>query len=142
MRSLLAVASVALLLGCAQKSPTVSSGSAMLQALKGQTCQSGNTNQLNLIYTIDQQKNGQWMVHDVFGSQGTPEAYMRDVGWLPASVDVASLVFQGESALIRLTPIDTHTVQADFSSTAAGRGLSTATLTCTPAPPEKRLPVA
>jgi hypothetical protein len=127
-----------------------------LIGLQGQTCR-GNTGMFDVVYSIDS-KDGQWVVHDLFGLKGTPESAMKDVGWLLASLsgvpsnmayrskadDVAypifnTLSFQGMSALITLTATGEHTVAGHFSQTKVGRsGVFDYTLTCTPTPPEQR----
>jgi hypothetical protein len=93
---------------------------------------------MNVVYTIDQ-KNGQWVVHDLFGPQNTAESNMKDVGWLPATVDGDSLTFQGMSSRITLTAKDTHTVDAHFMQTNPEQpGVVDRTLTCTPTPAAQR----
>ena len=109
----------------------------LLPQLVGQTCR-GNTGLMNVVYTIDQ-KNGQWVVHDLFGPQNTAESNMKDVGWLPATVDGDSLTFQGMSSRITLTAKDAHTVDAHFMQTNPGQpGVVDRTLTCTPTPAAQR----
>jgi hypothetical protein len=112
---------------------------ASLQDLIGQTCRSrpDNTGLFDMVYTIDQ-KNGQWAVHDIFGLKGIEESRMKDVGWRPATVSGSSLQFQGLGAYITLTVKDAHSVDANFSSTRPGGGVSNATLICTPTPADQR----
>jgi hypothetical protein len=108
-----------------------------LIGLKGQTCR-GNTGMYDVVYTIDE-KQGQWLVHDLFGLKGSAETTMKDVGWLPATLTNDTISFQGMSAYITLTTIDQHTVAGHFSGTNPRRsGVFDYTLTCTPTPPEQR----
>jgi hypothetical protein len=90
------------------------------------------------VYTIDQ-KNGRWAVHDLFGQKGSAESTMKDVGWLPATVEGNELTFQGMSARITLTARDPHAVDAHFMQTDPARpGVVDTILTCSPAPAERR----
>jgi hypothetical protein len=116
---------------------TAGAESPLLEQLIGQTCRA-NTGMFDVVYTIDR-KNGQWAVHDLFGNRGSAESTMKDVGWLPATVDGDSLTFQGMSARITLRAKDAHTVDGHFSQTNPARsGVFDYVLTCTPTPADKR----
>ena len=110
----------------------------LLLELIGQTCR-GNTGEFDVVYTIDREDD-QWVVHELFGLKGTAETAMKDVGWHPATVEGAVvLTFQGMAAMTTLRMSDIHTVQGHFSQSNAARpGVSDYTLSCTPAPADKR----
>jgi hypothetical protein len=127
MRNTALLLNTIMVVGCA--SQTQQPVTALLEGIKGQTCRGTLQGDVSsdVVYTIAE-KDGKWVVHDVYGTTGA--SAMRDVGWLPATVNGSTLSFVGAtSSPITLTATGPHTVEAGFTTKSTFR-TGSALLTC------------